>query len=122
MTQSPENDIRGEKMVSPDESVDMISALADIDKIVHEPARLMILALLYVVEKADFIFLMKQTRLTWGNLSSHLSKLENAGYLDIEKSFNGKKPQTMLSLTSAGREAFGVYHQRMKQVLDGLSL
>ena len=60
--------------------------LADIDRVIHEPARLMILAYLYVVESADFLFLMRQTGLTGGNLSSHLSKLEAAGYVDIKDS------------------------------------
>lgn len=94
--------------------------LADIDRLIHEPARLMILAMLYVVESADFIFLMRQTGLTWGNLSSHMSKLEEAGYIEIEKEFKGKKPHTMLHLTDQGRAAFREYRQRMKQVLDDL--
>jgi DNA-binding MarR family transcriptional regulator len=94
--------------------------IASIDRLIHEPARLMSLALLYVVESADFLFLMRQTGLTWGNLSSHLSKLEEAGYVQIEKEFVGKKPHTMLHLTDDGRAAFREYRQRMKQVLDDL--
>jgi DNA-binding MarR family transcriptional regulator len=94
--------------------------IADIDRVVHEPARLMVLALLYVVESADFTFLMNQTGLTWGNLSSHLSKLEEAGYVEVEKEFKGKKPHTMLHLTDEGREAFREYRRSMKQVLDDL--
>ena len=94
--------------------------IAEIDRVIHEPARLMILALLYVVESADFLFLRRQTGLTWGNLSSHLSKLEAAGYVDIEKEFVDKKPHTMLRLTDEGRAAFREYVQSMKQVLDGL--
>ncbi len=94
--------------------------LADIDRIIHEPARLMILAYLYVVESADFLFLMRQTGLTGGNLSSHLSKLEAAGYVAIEKKFVDKIPRTLLRLTDKGREAFRVYRQSMKQVLDDL--
>jgi DNA-binding transcriptional ArsR family regulator len=97
-----------------------LQPFADIDRIIHEPARLMILALLYVVESGDFTFLMRQTGLTWGNLSSHLSKLEEAGYVEVEKEFVGKKPHTMLHLTGEGREAFQEYRQRMKQVLDDL--
>ena len=95
--------------------------LADIDRIVHEPARFMILSLLSVVEKADFIFIMKQTGLTWGNLSSHLSKLEESGYIEVEKKFVGKKPRTMLKLTARGRTAFRDYHRRMKWVLGKLT-
>jgi len=94
--------------------------VADIDRVIHEPARLMILANLYVVESADFLFLMRQTGLTGGNLSSHLSKLEEAGYIDIEKEFVGKKPHTMLRLTDKGQAAFREYRQSMKQVLDDL--
>jgi DNA-binding MarR family transcriptional regulator len=97
-----------------------LSPIAGIDRLVHEPARLMVLALLYVVESADFTFLMNQTGLTWGNLSSHLSKLEEAGYVEIEKEFKGKKPHTMLHLTDEGREAFREYRRSMKQVLDDL--
>jgi DNA-binding transcriptional ArsR family regulator len=97
-----------------------LQSLTDIDRIIHEPARLMILALLYVVESGDFTFLMRQTGLTWGNLSSHLSKLEAAGYIAVEKEFVGKKPHTMLFLTDEGRAAFRDYRQRMKQVLDDL--
>ncbi len=94
--------------------------LTDIDKTIHEPARLMIMANLYVVENADFTFLMGQTRLTWGNLSSHLSKLEKAGYVAVEKSFIGKKPHTMLYLTEDGRSAFQIYRQKMERMLDEL--
>ena len=94
--------------------------LADINRLIHEPARLMIMSYLYVVESADFLFLMRQTGLTFGNLSSHLSKLEAAGYVAIEKEFVGKKPHTMLRLTNEGRAAFQDYRQSMKQVLDEL--
>lgn len=95
-------------------------SLIDIDRLIHEPARLIIMAYLFVVESVDFIFLMRQTELTWGNLSSHLSKLEAAGYVEVEKTFKGRKPHTMLHLTNEGRSAFQVYRQRMKQVFDDL--
>ncbi|TET40362.1 MAG: transcriptional regulator [Dehalococcoidia bacterium] len=95
-------------------------AIADSDRLIHEPARFIILAYLYVVESADFLFLMRQTGLTWGNLSSHLSKLEAAGYVDIRKEFMGKKPHTMLRLTDEGRAAFREYRQNVKRVLDHL--
>ena len=97
-----------------------LPSLTDIDRLIHEPARLTILAVLYVVDSADFIFLMRQTGLTWGNLSSHMSKLEEAGYIEVEKEFKGKKPHTMLHLTEEGRAAFREYRGRMKQVLDDL--
>jgi len=98
-----------------------LQPIADIDRLVHEPARLMILAVLYVVESADFLFLMHQTGLTRGNLSSHMSKLEAAGYIDIKKEFVGKIPRTLLRLTGKGREAFQAYRQDMIQVLGDLT-
>jgi DNA-binding transcriptional ArsR family regulator len=107
-------------MPSSDAGTGELATIGDIDRLVHEPARLMIMALLYVVESADFTFLMSQTGLTWGNLSSHLSKLEEAGYVEVEKEFKGKKPHTMLHLTDEGRAAFREYRRSMKQVLDDL--
>ena len=94
--------------------------LSDLDRLVHEPARLMILANLYVVESADFTFLMNQTGLTLGNLSSHLSKLESAGYIRIEKDFVARKPHTMMSLTNDGRDAFRLYRQQMERFMQGI--
>ena len=75
---------------------------------------------LYVLESADFIFLMNQTGLTRGNLSSHMSKLESAGYIEVEKKFVRRKPLTILRLTPEGRTAFSDYRQRMRRVLDEL--
>jgi len=97
-----------------------LADFSDIDRLVHEPARLMLMAVLYVIDSADFTFLMNQTGMSWGNLSAHMSKLEEAGYLTVEKSFKGKRPNTMLRLTPQGRAAFQAYRQTMKQVLDGL--
>jgi DNA-binding MarR family transcriptional regulator len=91
-----------------------------IDKLIHEPARLKILAQLYVVESADFLFLMRQTGLTQGNVSGHLTKLEKANYVTIKKGYVGKRPQTVISLTTKGRKAFKEYIQSMQQVFDGL--
>jgi DNA-binding MarR family transcriptional regulator len=71
-------------------------------------ARLMVLTYLYVVESADFVFLKNMTGLTWGNLSTHLTKPEEAGYIAINKEFKGKKPHTTISLTEQGRIAFRV--------------
>ena len=94
--------------------------LVDLDRIVHGPARLMVMTSLYVVESADFVFLVNLTGLTWGNLSSHLSKLEEAGYITIDKQIVGKRVNTMVSLTEEGRRAFKEYKQQMKEVLDDL--
>ncbi len=99
---------------------DELPSIPKIDKTIHEPARLMIMAHLFVVESADFLFLQRQTGLTWGNLSSHLSKLENAGYVAIEKEFLDKKPHTVLRLTNKGRTAFQEYRHSMQQVLEDL--
>jgi DNA-binding MarR family transcriptional regulator len=91
-----------------------------IDRLIHEPSRYMLMAYLYVVEVADFLFLLRQTGMTWGNLSTHLSKLESAGYLVMEKEFLGKKPHTTVRLTEQGRNAFEEYRGNMKRVLDNL--
>jgi len=107
-------------MSSKKEGGETQSPIMEIDKLIHEPARLMIIAHLYVVESADFLFLMRQTGLTFGNLSSHLSKLEKADYVKIKKEFVGKKPRTMLKLTKKGKEAFLTYRKNMKQVFKGL--
>jgi DNA-binding MarR family transcriptional regulator len=95
--------------------------LSEIDRVIHEPARLLILAYLSVVESADFLFLMNQTHLTRGNLSAHLSKLEAAGYVEIKKEFVEKIPRTLLRLTETGRIAFQQYRRSMRQVLDSLA-
>jgi DNA-binding MarR family transcriptional regulator len=94
--------------------------LADINQVIHAPARLMVLTYLYVVESADYVFLLRLTGLTWGNLSTHLTKLEDAGYVVINKEFKGKKPHTTISLTDQGRAAFREYKKGMKRVLDDL--
>ena len=94
--------------------------LAEIDQIIHAPARLMVLTYLYVVESADYVFLIRLTGLTWGNLSTHLSRLEKAGYVAIKKEFKGKKPHTSISLTEQGRIAFRGYKKSMQKVLDDL--
>lgn len=93
---------------------------ANIDRVIHAPARLMIMTYLYVVESVDFIFLMRLTGLTWGNLSSHLSTLEEAGYVNIEKKFIQKKSHTIANLTVQGRQAFRDYKQNLLAVLTEL--
>ena len=95
--------------------------ITDIDKLIHEPARLLILSLLFVVESADFLFIKRQTELTFGNLSAHLSKLEEAGYVNVEKKSKGKKTETILSLTKAGRNAFEDYRKKLASLLDRTS-
>ena len=90
----------------------------EIDRLVHEPARLKILAYLSVVMSADFVFLLSRTGLTWGNLSSHMTKLEKAGYIEVQKEIKDKRPHTMLSLTEKGRVAFDNYRENMLQLLS----
>lgn len=90
--------------------------LAQLDRLVHDPTRLAILTSLSVCAKADFLFLQRITGLTKGNLSSHLSKLEAAGLIEIEKRFVDKKPQTLARLTGLGREAIDGYWQQMESV------
>jgi DNA-binding MarR family transcriptional regulator len=91
---------------------------ADVDRLVHEPARLMILTILSVVESADFLYLQRETGLTKGNLSSHLSKLEAAEYISIEKTYRGKIPLTICKLRDTGRQAFADYRNQLKYIVD----
>jgi DNA-binding transcriptional ArsR family regulator len=104
----------------PEPANEELQPLAEIDKVIHEPARLMILATLHVVESADFLFVERQTGLTRGNLSSHMSKLEDSGYINITKEFVDKIPRTLLRITGEGRSALLDYTKNMKQLLDGL--
>lgn len=91
-----------------------------IDPVIHAPARLKIVKQLYVLEAADATFLVNQTGLTWGNLSTHLTRLEESGYVAVEKGYRGKRPCTMIRLTDAGRSAFRQYRVTMQQMLDEL--
>ena len=97
-----------------------VKSSANVDRIIHEPARFNIMAYLSVIQSADFTFLQTQTGLTWGNLSSHINKLETAGYVVVEKEFVGKKPHTMLHLTDKGRVAFSDYRKNMRKALNTL--
>jgi DNA-binding MarR family transcriptional regulator len=94
-----------------------IQRIAELDRVIHEPGRLMIAALLYAVDKADFLYLQHETQMNKGTLSSHLSRLEEAGYVEVVKTYRGKIPQTLLSLTEAGREAFAQYRRKLKAAL-----
>ncbi|UCE24888.1 MAG: transcriptional regulator [Candidatus Zixiibacteriota bacterium] len=102
------------------ETSDHPDLIGDIDRLIHEPARYNVVALLYVLKSADFRFVQHQTGLTAGNLSAHLRKLKAAGYLKIDKGFSGNFPHTDLSLTAQGRRSFEKYRDRMKQALDSL--
>lgn len=100
---------------------DSLQRISEIDKLIHEPSRLAIMAQLYVVHSADFLFLRPQTGLTTGNLSAHIRKLEEARYVNVEKEFVNKKPHTILQLTDKGRAVFKEYLENMKQIIDKLS-
>ncbi len=93
-----------------------IKDLSSLDRLIHEPSRLMIMTILYAVKEADFVYLQRECGLTQGNLSSHLSRLEEAGYLLISKTFKGKYPLTLCSLTRSGRQAFESYLAKMRYV------
>ncbi|HPH96335.1 MAG TPA: transcriptional regulator [Anaerolineaceae bacterium] len=97
-----------------------LSDLNDLDRLLHEPARLMIVTILYAAGQADFLYLLRETGLSKGNLSAHLTRLEQAGYLSIEKRFRGKVPQTLCSLTENGRAAFEAYRERLKRIAASL--
>ncbi len=94
--------------------------IAGLDRVVHEPARLMVMAILSVVNTADFVFLQRQTGLVGGNLSSHMSRLEEAGYVEVEKTFVDRVPRTLYHLTDAGKTAFQAYRRNMIQALETL--
>ena len=94
--------------------------LGEIDPIIHAPARLTIMMILYVVESLDYVFLKNQTGLSWGNLATHLGKLEAAGYIKVQKGYQGKKPQSKIQLTPQGRSAFREYKSTFQQLLDDL--
>lgn len=94
-----------------------LRSASTLDRVIHEPARLTLMALLSAVESADFLFLLKESKLTKGNLSVQLSRLEEAGYVDVEKTFRGKIPHTEYRLTPKGRLAFKLYRKTLSSIL-----
>ena len=96
---------------------DDLRTLTDLDRLIHEPARLLIVTILSGVISADFLFLQRETGLTKGNLSAHLSKLEEAGYVKIEKTFKGKLPLTVCKLTGTGQKALTKYRQQVQEFI-----
>ncbi len=89
----------------------------ELDRLIHEPSRLRLVTLLFVVDESDFVFLSAQTGMTAGNISSHMSKLESAGYVDVDKQFIDRKPRTVYRLTDAGREAVKTYREAMMSMI-----
>jgi DNA-binding MarR family transcriptional regulator len=94
-----------------------LRGLADIDRVIHEPARLAIVTILSVVESADFLYLQREAGLTKGNLSFHLAKLEEAGYVSVEKTYRGRVPLTLVRLTPAGTAALREYRTQLRGFL-----
>ena len=95
-----------------------LRSVTELDRLIHEPARLLILTILSAAASADFLFVQRETGLTKGNLSAHLSKLEEAGYVKIEKTFKGKLPLTVCRLTATGKKALSQYRQQLQDFMD----
>jgi DNA-binding transcriptional ArsR family regulator len=96
-------------------------SLIEVDRLIHEPSRSVILAVLAAVQSVDFLYLQRETGLTKGNLSVHLSKLEEAGLIAIEKTYRGKLPMTLCRITVEGRQAFETYRRQLKQFVEQTS-
>lgn len=96
---------------------EQLKGMTEVDRVIHEPARLLIVALLAGVKEADFLYLLAESGLTKGNLSSHLVRLEQAKYVEVEKTYKGKVPLTILRLTRQGKSAFESYKRRMAGIL-----
>ncbi len=94
--------------------------ITSLDRLIHEPARLLIMTILASVEAADFVYLLRETRLTNGNLGAHLARLETAGYVAIEKTYRGKIPRTVCRLTDTGLVAYRAYRTALKRAVDRL--
>ena len=88
----------------------------NLDRVIHEPARLAITAVLAACDSADFVFLRRATGLTQGNLAAHLARLQEAGYLEIEKRFVGNVPNTLCRLTESGRAALAEYRRQIRRL------
>lgn len=97
---------------------EIFERLSGLDRLVHEPARLAILTALSVCRKADFMYLLRLTGLTRGNLSTHLSKLENAGLIRVEKRFVGRKPNTLVALSPQGRRTVESHWRQLEELRD----
>jgi DNA-binding PadR family transcriptional regulator len=95
--------------------------LPELNPVVHGRLRLALLSLLSGVEMAEFRWLRARTQATDGNLGAQLLKLEEAGYVAVEKKFVRRKPQTLYRITEAGRQALAEYVQAMKQLLGPAS-
>jgi len=95
-----------------------IRKLVALDRTVHEPARLAILVLLSIVERADFLYILDETGLSKGNLSSHMTKLEDSGLIKVEKAFFDKIPRTVYELTQEGSRVLDAHRETLLKALD----
>lgn len=100
---------------------DLQASMSGVDRLLHEPARLMIVTILYPLDQSDFLYLLRETGLTKGNLSAHLMKLEEAAYIEIEKTFRGKVPMTLIKLSPLGRTAFMDYRNKLKDIMEQIT-
>jgi DNA-binding transcriptional ArsR family regulator len=98
--------------------MNLFKEMTGLDKLLHEPARLAIMTALANCESADFLFLQSLTGLSKGNLSGHLSKLEEAGLVVIVKSFNGKIPNTNISLSEEGKKSIADHWQKLEELRE----
>jgi DNA-binding MarR family transcriptional regulator len=112
---------RGAGSASDAEGSALLDDVEAIDRVVHEPARLMIMAHLSVLTEADFVYLLNATGLTKGNLGSHIAKLESARYVRVDKRFVGRTPRTVVALTPEGRAALAAWRDSMSVVVASLS-
>ena len=101
--------------------MESLSALEKIDETVHGRVRLGVLAYLSTAGSADFMTLVEVTKSTKGNLSSHISKLEDAGYVSVEKAFVDRKTRTTVAMTPIGERAFSDYLSALRSILDQIS-
>ena len=97
-----------------------LNDISSLDRVIHEPARLALMSILYAANQADFLYLLRESGLTKGNLSAHLGKLEAAGYVEIEKGYVGNLPQTLCRMTETGRQAFENYRKQLGHFLKKL--
>jgi DNA-binding MarR family transcriptional regulator len=91
---------------------------SELDRLIHEPARLRLVTLLYVVDEADFAYVADRTGMTAGNISSHMARLERAGYVEVDKSFVDRRPRTVYRLSAAGRTAVETYRREIGALLS----
>jgi len=94
-----------------------MSAVVSLDRVIHEAARLVIVATLAVVDEADFVYLQRHTHLTAGNIASHTERLKEAGYLEVDKGQGGPRRRTIYRLTESGRSTFEAYRHSLAALL-----